>query len=106
DGCDRLCDQCKPDVVVLAGDLTSDGVAAFWDDALELIPRFRSERHALYERVRRIRLRRCKECPICANPGSPYKAWEVERHMDFLFFDHVRQLQAHYRETKAFATVQ
>jgi len=26
--------------------------------------------------------------------------------MEFLFFDHVRQLEAHYRKTKAFAAVQ
>jgi hypothetical protein len=106
EGCDRLFDQCKPDIVALAGDLTSDGGAAFRHDALELIPKFRSERHALYERAKRIKRRRCKKCPICANPRSPYKVWGFERHMEFLFFDHMRQLEAHYRKTKAFAAVQ
>lgn len=106
DGCDRLVEQCKPDVVALAGDLTSDGVAAFWHDALELIPKFRSERRALYERARRIKLSRCKRCPICANPRSPYQVWGFERHMEFLFFDHVRQLEEHYRKSKTFAVVQ
>lgn len=106
EGCDRLFDRLKPDIVALAGDLTSDGGAAFWHDALELIPKFRNERYALYERAKRIKRRRCKKCPICANPRSPYKVWGFERHMEFLFFDHVRQLEAHYRKTKAFAAVQ
>src|SRR5258708_1039495 len=56
--------------------------------------------------VRSMRRGRWNECPICGNPRSAYKVWELGRHRDFLFFDHVRQLQAHYRETKAFAAVQ
>jgi len=104
--CDQLADKYKPDIVALAGDLTSDGIAAFWNDALELIPKFKRKRRALYERAKRIKRRRCKKCPICGNPRSPYKVWEFERHMEFLFFDHARQLAEHYRGTKAFAAVQ
>lgn len=103
DDCCRLVDERTPDIVVLAGDLTSDGAAAFWHDALELIPKFRVERRALYERVKRIKRRGCKKCPICSNPRSPYKVWAFDRHMEFLFFDHVRQLEEHYTKTKTFA---
>jgi len=37
----------KPDVVLLAGDVTSDGFAAFWSEALERIPAFRREKREL-----------------------------------------------------------
>ena len=50
DGYERLVDEHKPDVVALAGDLTSDGGAAFWNDALEEIPAFRRARDAAFKR--------------------------------------------------------
>ena len=33
-GYEKLVDKVEPDVVVLAGDLTSDGFAAFWSEGL------------------------------------------------------------------------
>lgn len=47
DGYERLVDRYKPDVVALAGDLTSDGHAAFWGEALESIPGYRRQLEAL-----------------------------------------------------------
>lgn len=38
-----LVKRIKPEVVVLAGDLTSDGLASFWNEAVELIPAFQDE---------------------------------------------------------------
>ncbi len=43
-------DRVRPDVVVLAGDLTSDGHAAFWREAVEFIPDFRKEKARLLEK--------------------------------------------------------
>jgi len=40
---EEIVDMVKPDVICLAGDLTSDGGATFWDEALALIPSYRSE---------------------------------------------------------------
>jgi len=51
DGYERVVDEVKPDVVCLAGDLTSDGFAAFWDVALALIPDYRRE---LEEKLREL----------------------------------------------------
>lgn len=47
---ERLVDHCKPDVVALAGDLTSDGFAAFWNDALQFVPEFLKKKRALFRR--------------------------------------------------------
>lgn len=46
-GYERLVDQYKPRVVVLAGDLTSNGSAYFWDAALEAVPRYKKQIEAL-----------------------------------------------------------
>jgi hypothetical protein len=46
----RLITRHRPDVVILAGDLTSDGFADFWSDALEEIPAFRKARRAIERR--------------------------------------------------------
>lgn len=104
DGYERLLDKCKPDVLVLAGDLTSDGVAAFWHEALELVPEFQGERRALYDRVRQIR-HSGKGCAICADPEPPYERCRLLRHTDFMFLDHMRQLERYFRKTNAFAAV-
>jgi hypothetical protein len=105
DGCGRLVDKCRPDVVVLAGDLTSNGAAAFWDEAFELIPDFRRERRALYERVRGIK-RSGNTCIICKDgPTPPYEKCELNRHADFFVLDHLRQLERYFVKSKAFAAV-
>ena len=43
EGYKELVDKVKPQVIALAGDLTSDGFASFWDEALERIPAFKEE---------------------------------------------------------------
>ncbi|ADM27551.1 metallophosphoesterase [Ignisphaera aggregans DSM 17230] len=43
EGYEEILDMVKPDVVCLAGDLTSDGGAAFWSKALTQIPAYRQE---------------------------------------------------------------
>ncbi len=52
-GYERLVDRCRPEVVALAGDLISDGGAAFWLEALELLPQFQQDREDLRERCKR-----------------------------------------------------
>jgi metallophosphoesterase superfamily enzyme len=47
EGYEALVDEYRPDIVVLAGDLTSDGNAAFWDEALEHIPEFAKRKSEL-----------------------------------------------------------
>jgi hypothetical protein len=46
-GYERLVDQYKPHVVALAGDLTSNGSAYFWNAALEAVPRYKKQIEAL-----------------------------------------------------------
>lgn len=46
-GYERLVDHYKPAVVVLAGDLTSNGNAYFWEGALEAVPRYKKQIEAL-----------------------------------------------------------
>ena len=104
-GYERLVDRCRPDVVALAGDLTSDGVAAFWDEALEFLPQFRQEREDLRQRCKRDE-RRGRGCSICGGPVFPYEGCGLRLHTDFAFFDHLRQLSNHCRKTEAFAQVQ
>ena len=52
-GQEELANQIKPDVIILAGDLTSDGRASFWHDAVDQIPAFRTEAAALFETLDR-----------------------------------------------------
>lgn len=47
----ELVDKWKPPVVTLAGDLTSDGGAEFWQTALEAIPAFRRDIQSLQRRL-------------------------------------------------------
>jgi len=49
-GYEKLVDEIHPDVVTLAGDLTSDGFASFWNDAVEPIPEFQMEKERLLGR--------------------------------------------------------
>jgi len=51
DGYERLVDLHGPDVVALAGDLTSDGGAAFWRTAFEALPAFRRDKQAALDRL-------------------------------------------------------
>ncbi len=48
---EHLVDNYKPGLVALPGDLTSDGGARFWRDALEFVPAFRRSRTALRRRL-------------------------------------------------------
>jgi len=50
----KVVDKIKPDVVVLAGDLTSDGFASFWPEAAQLIPTFQQELKQHNIAVRRV----------------------------------------------------
>lgn len=47
EGYENLVDEYRPDIVVLAGDLTSNGNAAFWSEALEHVPDFAKAKSGL-----------------------------------------------------------
>lgn len=100
-GYERLVELHKPDVIALAGDLTSDGGAAFWDDALELIAEFRRERLRLFRRIGKLRSK-CVVCEESTGVGSPYQKCKTDSHLSWRFVEHVEQLEDHYRSTQAF----
>jgi hypothetical protein len=76
----RVVRQHQPTVVILAGDLTSDGGADFWHSALEAIPAYRTKRRALERKL------------------SKFRA-ESKR---LAVWDEIYALQDHYRDTSAF----
>jgi predicted phosphodiesterase len=43
EGYEKIVDENQPDVIVLAGDLTSDGFASFWSEAIEQIPEYQDD---------------------------------------------------------------
>ena len=47
---EQIFNETNPDVVVLAGDLISDGFARFWEDAIEMIPDYQKELKVLMKR--------------------------------------------------------
>lgn len=51
EGYEELVVKHRPQVVTLAGDLTSDGHAAFWTDAFEAIPEYRTAKQAALRRL-------------------------------------------------------
>jgi len=103
-GCERLVERHKPDVVVLAGDLTSDGCAGFWHEGLELVPEFQKQRRLLYRKIRDAKQFR-EKCVICEEAahgnGLFQKYAGKKRHSRFI--DHLRQLETYYQKTEAFA---
>jgi len=116
-GCERLVERCEPDVVVLAGDLTSDGGARFWHAGLELIPEFRKERRLLRKRIRDAKQfgERCVICEDAANGDGPFQRYgpttdsrrffQQKNKRHWPFSDHLLQLESYYRKTEAFAAV-
>jgi len=50
-GFEEIFDKIKPDVVILPGDLTSDGFAAFWSETVQQIPKFQSEKATLMKKM-------------------------------------------------------
>jgi Icc-related predicted phosphoesterase len=54
EGYEDLVDKYKPNIVILAGDLTSDGNAAYSEGVLELIPGYAKEKSGLFRRYRRV----------------------------------------------------
>jgi hypothetical protein len=116
-GCERLVARCKPDVVVLAGDLTSDGSARFWNEGLELMPEFRKDRRLLRRKIQNVRQSR-EKCIICEEAASgigPYHIYDptVDSRRFFQqknkhhwpYSDHLLQLETYHRRTIAFDLV-
>ena len=91
EGYEDLVDEYKPDIVALAGDLTSDGVAAFWSEALQLVPEFAKRKSELLRRYGLVE----REKHYYAQVAPP------ERFCD-RFFHHLSELEDRYQKTKAF----
>jgi hypothetical protein len=115
-GYERLVDKYEPHVVTLAGDLTSDGVAAFWREGLEYVAEFIRNRRSLLKgfRVKTTMVEEGrlsvlpgprKKCPICTNLRPPYEECNEPRHLDFAVLDHLRQLENHYHKSAKFRAV-
>jgi predicted phosphodiesterase len=85
----ELVDHYRPDVTALAGDLTSDGVAAFRKRALEEIPAFCRARDAL-------RLRH----GVIRSHGS--LVYTVDQSQASQFYDRLAALEFRYRKTRAY----
>jgi hypothetical protein len=113
-GCERLVQRCKPDVVVLAGDLTSDGSANFWREALEFLPKFHKERRLLRKKTRDAEQfgGNCVICEEAVSGVGPYCKYDATRDSRRFFQqknkrhwpypDHLLQLETYHRKTKAF----
>ena len=86
-GYTRILDKVHPDLVVLAGDLTSDGFARFWNDALECVPRFVAARKRLMSKLG-VRLRD----GLYVVPHSVHEE----------FSDGLYRLKDRYRDTEEF----
>jgi len=54
EGYEDLVHKHKPDIVVLAGDLTSDGNTAYSEGVLELVPGFAKEKSELFRKYKRV----------------------------------------------------
>jgi hypothetical protein len=115
-GYERLVDKYEPHVVALAGDLTSDGGAAFWSEGLEYVSEFVRSRRSLFREFQvkatmvaggnlKVLPSPRKKCTICTNPRPPYEECDKPRHLDFAVLDHLRQLENHYHKTAAFRAV-
>lgn len=49
-GYDKIIARYAPSIVVLCGDLTSDGIADFWETAYDLVPAFVQQKDRLRKR--------------------------------------------------------
>src|SRR5436190_873829 len=79
----------KPTIICLAGDLTSDGGAAFWRTALEAIPAFCRDMTTLRRRLK-----------VRVNPTEGYDI--IPRNSLEEYREARRSLEEQYRETPAF----
>ncbi len=84
-----LLDEIKPDVVALAGDLTSDGFASFWKKAVIEIPEFQKEKKTLMKKMN-----------ITQAANGTYSGSRNSIMSDFL--DSVQGLIKKYEHTNAF----
>lgn len=87
----QLVDRYKPTIVALAGDLTSDGGARFWRDALEFVPAFRRSKSSLRRRLGVV-YSRSQQVDVI-----PHESLVEYR-------DALRNLELRYRRTTAFLT--
>lgn len=88
-GYDELVYKVRPDVVALAGDLTSDGFAAFWDEAAEQIPEFQSEKKLLMNKFN-----------ISQRSNGLYLGRNMSR-----FLNELESLRSKYRKTEDFRKI-
>jgi len=88
-GYKKLVDKVQPDVVALAGDLTSDGFASFWNEAVMQIPKFQEEKKRLMKKFK-----------IIQRNVNFYKGRNVSK-----FFDELYSLKTKYYDTEEFRKI-
>ena len=90
-GYEELVDRIQPDVVALAGDLTSDGFASFWNEAVEQIREFQKEKQKLMHKFK-----------IIQKSASFYKGGGKDVSE---FFDKLDALRTKYCDTEEFRNI-
>src|SRR6202162_3322635 len=91
EGYEDLVNEHRPDMIVLAGDLTSDGNAAFWSEALQHIPEFAKRKSELLRRYGQVE----REKGFYVSVAAP------ERLCNHFSHD-LGELEDRYRKTKDF----
>lgn len=92
EGYEKILDDTKPDVTILAGDLTSDGFASFWHDAVEQIPEFQKEKKKIMKKLGVVQVNK--------NFYSCSKDNRIEEWLDLL-----ASLRKKYKKTKKFLEI-
>lgn len=91
EGYKDLVDEHRPDFIVLAGDLTSDGNAAFWSEALEHVPDYAKEKSELLRRYGLVE----REKSFYMSVAKPEKSGNH-------FLRDLDELEYRYQRTQAF----
>jgi Icc-related predicted phosphoesterase len=92
EGYEELLGKFQPDIITLPGDLTSDGFASFWNEAIEQIPKFQKEKNQLMEKFGVIQI--SKNFYRCTKDQSPQE-----------WFNILESLRDKYQNTKEFLKI-
>ncbi len=92
EGYEKLLDKIKPEIIILAGDLTSDGFASFWNEAIEKIPEYKKE----------------LKINSITNEGKIYR-WKnnkkPKKHKDKNILDVINEIRNKYKNSKEFLEI-
>ena len=89
EGYEGILDKTRPDITVLAGDLTSDGFASFWHEAFGEIPEFQREKKQVLEKYGVVET---SKDHYDISKARSSREWNVE----------IETLRSKYRDTERF----